>query len=186
MQHFTDTTGRQWSIELPIGTVIRVRSTSRFDLFDSACLCGGSGGGPTEPASLPLSSLLATDLVAFWELLWLLVEPQAKEANVTAEQFGQDMAGDCLLVAQTAFFDEWRDFFLKLKRSDQATLVEKTMKYIGMAMEAIKQRAAHPGLAELDSWVAKKMDEDLSASLGNLQVSLGSTLGRSPSASSGV
>lgn len=173
MTPFVDSQGTAWQIDLPIGTVNRIRSVSdgRFDLWDPAHQINGK----------PQSERLLNDLPTFWELLWMLVEPTAEERGVSAADFGLLMAADCLVAAQLAFFEEWADFFRKLQRPDQALALEKNRLYRQKAVELIQTRIAQePSLQALDAKVAAKLEAELSSSLGKLQASLESILADSP------
>lgn len=174
MQSFKDKTGKEWSIELPIGTVMRIKSATngRFDLFESSRPSG------SDSAALPLSTLLASDIPTFWELLWYLIEPQANAANVTPEQFGIAMAGDCLIVAREVFFREWRDFFRLLQRPDQVLVLEKTSLWMAQALEKVRAKTNDPKLQELDKMVETEMDRNLNGLFGQMLESAESTLGR--------
>lgn len=175
MRTFEDKTGHKWRIDLTIGAVTRVKQASdgRFDLFDA---------GKNN-----LAETLWVDLEQFWELLWLLVEPQAAAQSppVTATEFGEAMAAACLINARQAFFAEWTDFFQTLQRPDQALPLEKLKTYMDQALTAMREKAADPALAAIDAKVAQKIDRQLSSSFGNLLAELDATLGDTPSASSG-
>jgi hypothetical protein len=97
VREFQDQSDAKWQIDLAFGQVMRVKvaSEGRFNLL--------------EPRDL--ADRLAQDEAEFWELLWYLVEPQARERGTSAEQFGRAMAADCLHEARRQFFAEWDDFF---------------------------------------------------------------------------
>lgn len=162
MTTFKDKTGAAWSIELPIGTVLRIKreSNDRFNLFD-----------PT-----PLMDKLIGDELEFWELLWHLVEPQAKQQQpaVSAEMFGERLAADCLFEARRLFFLEWTDFFRQLHRPDRAATVEKIAQYLDQAMQLTTQKLASPEMGQLDQQITLKMQRTLNDSFGELQASLAS------------
>ena len=80
----------------------------------------------------------------------------------------------------------WTDFFQKLQRPDKATVLEKLAKYNAKAVELVKAKLAEPEMAETGQRVEAKMQATLNTSFGNLQESLASTLGPSPSGSSGT
>lgn len=172
MQLFRDSKGGAWEIDLSIGTVMRVRAANeKYDLFD--------------PLQDDLSSRLDNDLAAFWELLWLLVEPQARGRSVDAAAFGESMAAECLIEAQGKFLAEWIDFFHCLQRPDKATALEKMKSYNAKAMELVKEKIKGVEFAKIDGRVEAKMRADLDAKFGELREFLDSTLGPSPSDTSG-
>jgi hypothetical protein len=175
MRTFEDKTGHKWRIDLTIGAVTRVKQASegRFDLFDA---------GKNN-----LAETLWTDVETFWELLWLLIEPEAQALDppVGAAQFGERMAAACLINARQAFFAEWTDFFQTLQRPDQALPLEKLKTYMDQALTAMREKATDPALAAIDAKVAQKIDRQLSSSFGSLLAELDATLADTPSASSG-
>lgn len=171
MQSFADKTGQPWQLDLTVGDVIRIRGTDgQFDLFD--------------PLKNDLAQRLASDLPSFWELLWLLVEPQAAERSIDAIAFGKLMAANCLIEAQHKFLEEWRSFFLSLQRPEMATVLEKLAAYNATALELVKAKLSSPTLTGLDKRVRLKMESDLNARFGELEADLDSTLDPSPTAAS--
>jgi len=171
MRSFTDKSDQTWQIDLTVGAVMRVKSSSegRFNLFDP---------GPK------MADELATDEGTFWELLWHLIEPQARERKIDAEAFGKAMAADCLHNARRLLFEEWTDFFRQLHRPDKQTVVEKAAKYLAKAMELTVAKLSSPEMNELDLMVERKMQASLNESFGKLRASLESTPGLTPGDSS--
>ena len=168
MHKFSDRNGRQWSIDLTIGTVARVRKESgkRFDLLDPSSVVDGE----------KLSTVLDEDLATVYEVLWHIVEPQAVAAGITAEQFGESMAADCIIAAQAALFAEWLDFFRAVQRPDLATALDmlttartRLAKAVAARMSTIDVEATR---AKMDSMI----DRTLGQSFGGLQERLASIL----------
>jgi hypothetical protein len=171
VRQFKDKHGGSWSLDITIGLVARVKAASdgRFNLLDPGA---------------ELADELARDELAFWELLWHLVEPQARERNVNAEAFGESMAADCLHKARQLFFEEWTDFFQQLHRPDKRAVVEKAAKYLAKAMELTVAKLASPEMDELDRIIERRMQASLNDSFGKLRASLESIPGPSPGGSS--
>ena len=171
MRQFKDTAGGSWDIDLSIGNVMRVKGASegRFNLI--------------SPAK-ELHDELTTDEGTFWELLWFLVEMQAKERNITAEQFGKAMAADCLHDARRLFFEAWRDFFHQLARADKMAVVEKAAQYMNKAMELTVAKLKSPDMTKVDQLAEQRMTAALNKSFGELLDSLESTPAPSPGESS--
>lgn len=168
MRDFQDKTKAPWQIDLTVGAAIRVHAASdkAFDLFD--------------PSKDDLAQKLIDDLPTFWQVLWLVVEPQAREKNVTAEQFGELMAADCIVKAQHQFFEEWRDFFQSLQQPHKAKVVETLATAQAKALELLREKIASPLLANLDGRISDKMKERLEKSSGSLAESLDAILGPTP------
>ena len=176
MRQFSDRDGRIWQIDMCIGNVLHVRSASdgRINLLEPAADVGGQ----------PLQVLLGMDLVEFWQVLWLLVESQAKPLAVAAEAFGQAMSGDCLVVAQQAFFDEWRDFFHSLRRPDAALAVESQAKTLAPAVKLVAEQISRIDRTRLNSQIETRVGTAVSAAFGNVQASLDKILDPTPGDSS--
>jgi hypothetical protein len=166
MRQFKDKNGQDWTIDLPIGTVLRVKSISeaRFNLLEPTGLC----------------DKLVQDDGEFWELLWHLVSPQAAERSIDAEKFGLLMAAECLAHARRLFFEAWADFFHQLHRPDKAAAVEKMALYLAKAIELTTEKLKSPEMQKLDQKVEAKMRSTLNNSFGELLDSLESTPARSP------
>ena len=162
MRQFKDKTGQSWSLDLPIGAVLRAKRVSegRFDLLNPDTLAG----------------TLARDEAEFWELLWHLVTPQAQERSITAEQFGELLAADCLFEARRLFFEAWADFFHQLHRPDKAATVELTARHLAKAIELTKAKLAGPEMADLECLAEAQMRQALSNSFGGLRDSLESAI----------
>jgi hypothetical protein len=182
VRKFKDSQNNTWSIDLTIGTVIRVKQDSggRFDLFDPASHPGGECG-ERELCSVLFAERM-TDWATIWEVLYHLVGPQ-REDKPTLIDFGQAMAGDCLLAAQKELLAEWKDFFLALQRPDLAVMLEKHMAYQEKAIELVKAKLKGPELAGIDERVDAAMRRTMNEKLGDLGASLDSILGASPSGS---
>jgi hypothetical protein len=166
-QFFKDNAGNEWQIALPFGTVLRVRAESekrvkegaskhRFDLL--------------EPFEEDLQNRLLYDVVAFWELLQILTEPQAVARGITAEQFGEAMTADCLVEARRLFWQEWSDFFQKSQRHDVAEALAKIYGVQAKAIEMLLARiASDPTINEMGASAEKKLESELNGAFDTLR-----------------
>lgn len=154
MALFSDKNGKKWSIDLTIGAVDRVKrgTDGRVNLLHPESLVEGD----------QLQVRLMLDLLEFWEVLYLLVEPQCQREGVTAEQFGELMSADCLVSAQSVFCREWRDFFRKLQRLELATTLEKMQSWTEAARAKLNAAIAKLPLQQLDDQTMRKLDVALS------------------------
>jgi len=128
MHSFTDTAGRPWQIALTIGDIQRVKGSScAVDLLQPAL---ARDGRPIEPdqarAVANLSIALQTDILFFYDVLQVLLEPDAEAAGVDPREFGRGLAGKALFEAHAAFLQEWRDFFVDLGRPAEAAVIQTT------------------------------------------------------------
>lgn len=156
---FLDKTGRKWVVELTIGAIDRVKSETngRINLLHPEGMVDNK----------QTQVLLMSDLLEFWQVLYLLVEPQCLAAGITAEQFGDLMAADCLHQSQEVFWKEWSDFFLKLQRPELAMALEKIQTWTTMATARITKAMQRLSSQDLDSQVMTKLDVALNAAFGN-------------------
>ena len=174
MRCFKDSTGEEWQLDLPFGEVARVlkESENRFTLLHLDTL-------------LPV---LVKDLIAFYDLLVVLVAPQLDAKGVTAAEFGKRMAGDVYYQARTEFFAEWNDFFRQLHRPDQARAVEFFATNEAKAIELLKAKveAESPLYTQLGALAESKIAEVFETSFTSLRESADSltTPGGSPGATS--
>ncbi len=180
MKRFQDKENGQWSIDLTVGALLRVKEDSKdkFNLFEPEAPHGVLVPGEKP---VPLRQALWQDDAEFWELLWYIVEPDATKRSVNAKQFGELMAAKCLASAKLIFFDEWRDFFRELQRPDKAAALEKMAKYQGKALELVEAQLRDPQMAEIDQRVTAEMESKVRTLFGGLLDSLGeSTLDPTP------
>ena len=97
MTTFADTTGRPWVLSITTAHFRAARERVGVDLNEYAA----------DPTKL---FVLFDDLPRFCDLLYLLVEPQARALGVTDEQFGAAMSGDVFDAAFAAFLDAYANF----------------------------------------------------------------------------
>lgn len=93
MKKFKDNKGREWAIEITVATLKRIRNHLGVDLMK--VIEGGE-----------LLKRLYADPEFLVDLLFVVCMPQAKEAGITDEAFGEGMAGDCIEAAQAALMEE--------------------------------------------------------------------------------
>jgi hypothetical protein len=186
-REFTDRESGRWTIDLPVGTVTRIKQADqRFNLYsthhelDAQNQLVADANGHPKKDGVPFSAKLLLDISLFWELLWHIVEPQATERGINAEKFGQLMAADCLVGARLVFFDEWRDFFQKLQMPEQARALEILLSQHTRTLEEVTEALKSPKLREIERLAEEKMKQTVKKEFGNLQESLESILADSP------
>lgn len=152
MRRFTDTAGRAWELAVTVGAIKRVRDLIGVDLYK--LIDDGFKG---------LADLLA-DPCKFVDVLWAMVEGQAKAAGVTDEQFGQSLAGDVLSQASDAFVEALVDFFPDARsRANLRAVLEK-----GKAVRDRLMGLAETQVAAIDpDEVAASLVRKLSGTAGN-------------------
>jgi len=143
MHSFVDAKGREWSVEINVGTAraIRARLTDGPDFLDYAALL----------VSLP-DPFFAADL------LFACCGEQAKEREIDAEEFGRGLKGRAIQDATDAFVAEYLDFF------PDPTIAEK------MRTVVEKQRATQSAI--LDA-ICEKIPKKLDVILADAERKLG-------------
>ena len=95
MKTFKDTEDREWTVEINVTAVKRVKSLTGINI---------------AAVSEGLFTDLASDPAMLCDVIFALIKPQADMAGVTDEQFGTAMRGDSIHHATMAFLDELVNF----------------------------------------------------------------------------
>ncbi len=96
MATFTDAENRDWVLSIDVNALRRVRKRCDVKLMDTL-------GGETL-------GRLAEDPVLLVDVLYVLVEPEARERDVSPEAFGRALVGDALDAAVEALLEALADF----------------------------------------------------------------------------
>ena len=94
MGTFKDTTGREWTITLTIGSLKRIRSIAGLDLMPLF-------GGQDKQESEAVRTLLL-DPMRMADVVYAALKPQLDEAQINDEAFGELLAGPVLAAAAEA------------------------------------------------------------------------------------
>lgn len=176
MKTFFDSQKMAWMIDLNFDTMTRVKAAG-WNLLELDAKHKAESGQETT-----IQESLETDFFAVFEVLWLIVEPEAKKLGISAENFGQRMAADCLATAQGTLLEELADFFQKLQRFDVAKSLEKSRQIRLMAAKKIKNRLSE--VDTMDAEIERRIDGALNESFSTLRADLASSLGDLPGGNS--
>lgn len=105
---FKDSTGREWSVNVVVDTIEKVREIG-VDLGD---------------VTAQAMKRLAIDDVLLVRSLWFICEAQADKAGVNPQQFGESLFGDALDDAYEALRGALDDFFPRRKREFWRKMME--------------------------------------------------------------
>jgi hypothetical protein len=111
LKQFKDANGRDWAIDVTVGTMRTVRdltTVNLYKLFD------------TEAARI------FTDPALLVDVLFALCRDECAKRGVSDVQFGMSMNGDVLEQAGEALVDAVIDFFPQSQRTSLRTLWEKS------------------------------------------------------------
>ena len=126
MKAFRDTKDRTWLVEVNVESIRKVRSALAIDLNKAL------------DDKFQLLSEIVGDPVKLVDVVYCLCMEQARQANVTDEEFGRSMSGDAIMAAADAFIEAVTDFFPNARaRAMLAALVRKGRK----VQELLTERA---------------------------------------------
>lgn len=169
MHTFNDGKGDQWGLSLTIGTIKRVRDASgrRFDLLNPSHQVDGRDQ----------FEVFADDLATCWEVVAHIVAPQLEQRGITAEQFGERMAADCLTPMQEALFAEWVDFFRLSQRPDAAAALTLAASGRRKMLAAVAKQVTAAPIEAIETRMEAAINSRAGESFTNLRASLDSILG---------
>lgn len=140
MQIFKDGLGRDWQVALNVYQMKRIRAALGIDLVNVIAL------DKDGKVKVDLVDRIANDPCLLVDILWVLVEEQAKAINVTDAQFGEALAGDAIENATRAFLDELVDFFPGARRLFLKKAVELSRKCAGEMTAMLGKALEEPEL----------------------------------------
>jgi hypothetical protein len=126
MKTFKDSAGTEWTVNVTVATVKRVKDLCGVNLMD---VVGGE-----------LLKELASDPVKLVDTLYVICKPQATERSVTDEQFAERLSGDSLADATEAFLQGLADFFPQPQRGIIQKLLTKRTEFNATVQTAAEQR----------------------------------------------
>lgn len=132
MRAFRDTAGRQWSVDITVETIKRVKGLVGVNLLD---VVGGE-----------LAERLATDPVLLCDVLYAVCKPDADRLGISDEEFGRGLAGDAIDEATDALLEALVDFFPKLRRKLLRTALGRLQHLHQRAVELAEKRLMDPAL----------------------------------------
>lgn len=123
MKQFKDCNGVDWQIRVNHAAIKRVQGLKAIDLYEP------SEGDPALMVRLQAPSLFA-------DVLYALCLPQAQARNIDSERFGEALDGDAIHAARSAFFEEYRDFFLQLRLPAVAAAIARVTEYFNIVIQS--------------------------------------------------
>jgi hypothetical protein len=91
-------------------------------------------------------------------VIFALLRPQAVKAEIDDESFAEGLDADTVDAASRAFWEELIDFFQKLGRDDQATIVRTQQKFL---IQVVKKVTGKLGAIDLDQLLANRRSESI-------------------------
>lgn len=145
MKTFADAEGRHWNVRVTFGTLERVKTACDVDLADLAT---------TQECLRKLS-----DIYTLGRVLYVVCEDQARQRNVTPEQFSDGFTADVLHEASNALIEEMIFFCRKDVRPALEMAFRKAMQADQKAVETMQARIG-------------SLEREMDAAIANLSTSI--------------
>jgi hypothetical protein len=133
MKTFRDREAREWTVDISVDAIRRVKSLAKVDLMELL----------SEGAFI---DKLIADPCLLVDILYVVCKPQADSRGVTDEQFGAAMGGDSLDDATSALLEDFCDFFPSRKREILKTALAKLKQIEGQVLTAAENAMNDPAL----------------------------------------
>lgn len=129
MHTFKDNQGREWTVEITVAAIKRVRGLAGVDLME---VLEGSNG---------LIEKLVRDPVLLCDVIYAACKPQADERQISDEAFGASMAGDAIEHATAALLEELVDFCPSPRdRANLGRVLKATREVMDKARDVVERR----------------------------------------------
>lgn len=127
MRSFKDNQGRQWSVEINVTAIKRVRGLTGEDLM--------------QVIEGTLIEKLIRDPVLLCDVVYAICKPEADTRNVSDEEFGKAMAGDAIEAATTAVLEELVGFCPSPRdRANLGRVLQATRKVMDRARDLVEKK----------------------------------------------
>lgn len=127
MQSFKDNAGRQWSVEINVATLKRVRGLTGTDLM--------------QVIEGTLIEKLIRDPVLLCDVVYAICKPEADTRSVSDEDFGKAMAGDAIEAATTAVLEGLVGFCPSPRdRANLGRVLQATKKVMERARDLVEKK----------------------------------------------
>lgn len=135
MKTFRDSQGREWTVDVNVAALKRVKDTAGVDLTKLI-----------DPAS-DVIRRLTDDVFLLFECLCALLQPQLDKQGLSVEEFGSVLDEDATEKAATALFEAIIDFF----REDRRMLLKRAFSKVKTAVETSEADAINRAMKEIES-----------------------------------
>ncbi len=158
MKTFNDATGREWTLDVNITVLRRVRDLTGFDFL----------GGMTSESF----SKFTDDFEQVVNVLYVMVQPAADAAKVSDIQFGESLDGTSVAAGLDALLAELLRFFPTGQKAIVLTLAAKAAK---ATTQQMTKAVAWIEAQDIEGKASKKMDDVLVKSSELLTAALASS-----------
>ncbi len=127
MRSFKDNQGRQWSVEINVTAIKRVRGLTGEDLM--------------QVIEGTLIEKLIRDPVLLCDVVYAICKPEADSRSISDEEFGKAMAGDAIEAATTAVLEELVGFCPSPRdRANLGRVLHATRKVMDRARDLVEKK----------------------------------------------
>ena len=162
MRSFKDNQGRQWSVEINVTAIKRVRGLTGEDLM--------------QVIEGTLIEKLIRDPVLLCDVVYAICKPEADARSVSDEEFGKAMAGDAIEAATTAVLEELVGFCPSPRdRANLGRVLQATRKVMDRARDLVEKKLDS---GELDRLADRLLSEGQTA--GSSSTSAAESLASTP------
>lgn len=166
MKTFRDAGGREWTVEVNVAALKRVKDATGVDLTRVV-----------DPDS-DVIGRLSEDVFLLFDCVCALLKPQLEKQGLSAEDFGAGLDEDATEKAATALFEGIIDFF----REEKRMLLKRAFSKVKAAADRTQHEAVEKAMKEVES---EAFDEAIRAAMSgssstSLPESSASTPERSP------
>jgi hypothetical protein len=158
MHKFKDSEGREWQVSLNGYQLKKLKDTIGFDARDHESILQA-----------------ANDPILLCNVMYVLCEDQAKNLDLTDEDFGRAMGGDAIEQAADAYMQETADFFPRQKPALKAMLARMTETQ-DRATALATEKLNSPAMATLIQRAMAEKEQEIDALLAG--TSTGSSSGK--------
>ena len=155
-----DQNGREWSTAVTVTTVKRVKDLAGVLL--------------TDAADTDLIERLYLDVMLLADTLYAVCEPQAREWSVTADQFGELLAGDTIDRACQSLMRDVVDFFQSGRRGQVTKIWAAAQKVEAERMKLLDAKLTTEQIDSLIQQAAIRAEAEIDRKLAEAGGSSGS------------
>ena len=147
MRSFKDNEGRQWTVDINVAALKRVRGLTGTDLM--------------QVVEGTLIERLIRDPILLCDVVYAICKPEADSRGVSDEDFGRSMAGDAIEHATTAVLEELVGFCPSPRdRANLGRVLQATQKVMDKARDLVEKRLDS---GELDRLADRLLSEGATA-----------------------
>lgn len=168
MRSFSDNTGKKWTLEFTLGSLLRVKHGCGVDMLNVF---------PVPPGEQPLPARLLVETETLANVLVAMVRPYLRGESLSDEAFLERLGGEHIDAARLMLLEDWADFFHEQKRFDQEKVVRTALATIAEVQSLRNGKADGIDPAAVARSISGKTS-------GSAPASSDSTPAPSPSASS--